>query len=573
MLEKLYKKKVIRSFLSLYSEKYWTQLVSHILEYGIILFKKKYTVSALSPEDICQIVEGLKKDEHIYDNIKTLKKTNNSKSSRQSSLSKGKGNSLSKGKGSFYGSTNRVRNGSSSVNSQSSNSAKKGINVDTHSKKNIHNIRKAQTPSRQRSTDMFKFKANAGSNNVNSSNSNNKYKTNFQSSSNSNSSKNIKTQSFVQQRPKSKTRTSKGVGSNEFLGHNTSNASSRKTILSMTQTSNLESNHNKNNTSIISAYSCYTTDINNNNNNNSGSNNMMTIKHKQGSNNAFHSTHVSTSINNNVDDNKLIHFNSSNSNNEYNKQPKLKAESKIKALIENDKKKYMQQQKYTNLSGTLKPLSTENSNIDIGEVNYVVTEKPIIDNLNTNTNPIKEDEYDEHHNINNNNINNSVKSKTTTYPIKNESSIISLEDKLNGLTMKLSKLNASINNNNSTLQNMQPLNNTSHQLMNTNNINNISNNNMIPSNNATSSYPSYLKSGINYRLDNLELNIGNTPLHTNQFINTTEGNNDEDYLGEDQIDLVGGSRTGMNIVEESNNGDNMEMRCYRKTQDDNNSNH
>ena len=473
MLEKLYKKKVIRSFLSLYSEKYWTQLVSHILEYGIILFKKKYTVSALSPEDICQIVESLKKDEHIYDNIKTLKKTNNSKSSRQSSLSKGKGNSLSKGKGSFYGSTNRVRNGSSSVNSQS-NSAKKGINGDTHSKKNIHNIRKAQTPSRQRSTDMFKFKANAGGNNVNSSNSNNnKYKTNFQSSSNSNSSKNIKTQSFVQQRPKSKTRTSKGVGSNEFLGHNTSNASSRKTILSMTQTSNLEGNHNKNNTSIISAYSCYTTDINNNNNNSNSNNNMMTIKHKQG-NNAFQSTtHVSTSTNNNnnnVDDNKLIHF--SNSNNDYNnKQPKLKAESKIKALIENDKKKYMQQQKYTNLSGTLKPLSTENSNIDIGEVNYVVTEKPIIDNLNTNTNPIKEDEYDEHHN---NNINNSLKSKTTTYPIKNESSIISLEDKLNGLTMKLSKLNASINNNNSTLQNMQPLNNTSHQLIN-------KNNNIIPS--------------------------------------------------------------------------------------------
>ena len=566
MLEKLYKKKVIRSFLSLYSEKYWTQLVSHILEYGIILFKKKYTVSALSPEDICQIVESLKKDEHIYDNIKTLKKTNNSKSSRQSSLSKGKGNSLSKGKGSFYGSTNRVRNGSSSVNSQS-NSAKKGINGDTHSKKNIHNIRKAQTPSRQRSTDMFKFKANAGGNNVNSSNSNsnnNKYKTNFQSSSNSNSSKNIKTQSFVQQRPKSKTRTSKGVGSNEFLGHNTSNASSRKTILSMTQTSNLEGNHNKNNTSIISAYSCYTTDINNNNNNSNSNNNMMTIKHKQG-NNAFQSTtHVSTSTNNNnnnVDDNKLIHF--SNSNNDYsNKQPKLKAESKIKALIENDKKKYMQQQKYTNLSGTLKPLSTENSNIDIGEVNYVVTEKPIIDNLNTNTNPIKEDEYDEHHN---NNINNSLKSKTTTYPIKNESSIISLEDKLNGLTMKLSKLNASINNNNSTLQNMQPLNNTSHQLIN-------NNNNIIPSS-ATLSYPSYLKSGINYRLDNLELNIGNTPLHTNQFINTTEGNNDEDYLGEDQIDLVGGSRTGMNIAEESNNGDNMEMRCYRRTQDDNNSNH
>ncbi len=40
-MEILYKKKVIRDFLSLYSESSWTQLVSHLLEYGIILFKKK----------------------------------------------------------------------------------------------------------------------------------------------------------------------------------------------------------------------------------------------------------------------------------------------------------------------------------------------------------------------------------------------------------------------------------------------------------------------------------------------------------------------------------------------------
>ena len=60
MMEILYKKKVIRDFLSLYSESSWTQLVSHILEYGIILFKKKFNVAALSPEDIYKIVENFK---------------------------------------------------------------------------------------------------------------------------------------------------------------------------------------------------------------------------------------------------------------------------------------------------------------------------------------------------------------------------------------------------------------------------------------------------------------------------------------------------------------------------------
>ena len=75
MMEILYKKKVIRDFLSLYNEKYWTQLVSHVLEYGIILFKKKYTISALAPDDIYQIVENFKKDENIYDKKPLKKKT------------------------------------------------------------------------------------------------------------------------------------------------------------------------------------------------------------------------------------------------------------------------------------------------------------------------------------------------------------------------------------------------------------------------------------------------------------------------------------------------------------------
>ena len=61
-MEILYKKKVIRDFLSLYNENTWIPLITHICEYGIILFKKKYAIASLNPQDKYRIIENLLKD-------------------------------------------------------------------------------------------------------------------------------------------------------------------------------------------------------------------------------------------------------------------------------------------------------------------------------------------------------------------------------------------------------------------------------------------------------------------------------------------------------------------------------
>jgi hypothetical protein len=89
MIEVLYKKKVIRDFLSLFTENYWKQLIGYILEYGIITFKKHHNVASLSPEDIFQIIDKMKKDDNLEE-----KKMSNIVKSR--SISKDKTNSLIK---------------------------------------------------------------------------------------------------------------------------------------------------------------------------------------------------------------------------------------------------------------------------------------------------------------------------------------------------------------------------------------------------------------------------------------------------------------------------------------------
>lgn len=67
----LYKKKIIRDFLSLFTENYWKQLIVSIVEYGIINFKKHHNIASLTPEEIIQVVESLKKDENLVDKKKS----------------------------------------------------------------------------------------------------------------------------------------------------------------------------------------------------------------------------------------------------------------------------------------------------------------------------------------------------------------------------------------------------------------------------------------------------------------------------------------------------------------------
>jgi N-methylhydantoinase A/oxoprolinase/acetone carboxylase beta subunit len=72
MIEEFYKKKVIRDFLSLFSETKWKELIFLCLEYGIILLKRNYNVASLSLDDLNNIMDDLKEEENkrIKQNLK-----------------------------------------------------------------------------------------------------------------------------------------------------------------------------------------------------------------------------------------------------------------------------------------------------------------------------------------------------------------------------------------------------------------------------------------------------------------------------------------------------------------------
>ena len=58
-MEEFYKKKIIRDFLSLFSQSKWKNLCVLCIEYGILQLKKNYQVSSLSMDDIEQFVDEL----------------------------------------------------------------------------------------------------------------------------------------------------------------------------------------------------------------------------------------------------------------------------------------------------------------------------------------------------------------------------------------------------------------------------------------------------------------------------------------------------------------------------------
>ena len=72
-MEEFYKKKIIRDFLTLFSESKWKNLCILCMEYGILMLKQKYQVSSLSMEDIEEFVNDLIEEE-TKKNQKNLKK-------------------------------------------------------------------------------------------------------------------------------------------------------------------------------------------------------------------------------------------------------------------------------------------------------------------------------------------------------------------------------------------------------------------------------------------------------------------------------------------------------------------
>lgn len=63
-MEEFYKKKIIRDFLSLFSQCKWKNLCILCMEYGILILKKNYQISSLSMDDIEQFVEDLQEEQN-----------------------------------------------------------------------------------------------------------------------------------------------------------------------------------------------------------------------------------------------------------------------------------------------------------------------------------------------------------------------------------------------------------------------------------------------------------------------------------------------------------------------------
>ena len=85
-MEEFYKKKIIRDFLSLFSESKWKNLSILLIEYAILTLRKNYQVSSLSLEDIEELVNDMIEEEE-RNKKKILKKINNNQNNNSNNKS------------------------------------------------------------------------------------------------------------------------------------------------------------------------------------------------------------------------------------------------------------------------------------------------------------------------------------------------------------------------------------------------------------------------------------------------------------------------------------------------------
>ena len=85
-MEEFYKKKIIRDFLSLFSESKWKNLSILLIEYAILTLRKNYQVSSLSSEDIEELVNDMIEEEE-RNKKKNLKKINNNQNNNSNNKS------------------------------------------------------------------------------------------------------------------------------------------------------------------------------------------------------------------------------------------------------------------------------------------------------------------------------------------------------------------------------------------------------------------------------------------------------------------------------------------------------
>ena len=536
MLANFCKVKIIRNFLSLYKENCWEKLICNMAEYGIILLKKKKNISSMSSEDIINFVEDFKRTEGL------LSPLNNIINHKINSHSKNKNSK----KNLFENSFNKSITSNYSTKSSKSSNKKRGFSVKTKSKSKQKFLKRNESFSFNKSdkkNKKYKNKSFLNKDNIKYNNNNYmriKIDSNRDYKNNNlipNKNENIEAQplkeSFASLSSKDAFTPNiiKKNMNNNFLSNQKLNNVNNNTK-KITKPKNPKKNLNSNNENY------YNTSINNTYNNINNNNNIKRKKKKK---------------------------------NVGGKSKTIKVESKIKDLIQKDKNNFINTggintNNFNDLNNNQVYALPMNAIDELGSLrsNNDIPTKTSSDSLRLNIggNKINNNFNNINNNINNNEINNiNINNNFNTNNNTNITTITSLEDKLNGLTLKLSKLNESINNNKKKLSaysNMDqfPMYNNTNDLNqdlnekegnspfiniglgntvlgNLNNLNDLENNNIK------------LNNGINKNigLKHIEFNnkFDHDDLDENKITNANNNNlnneNDEDYLGEEQINL------------------------------------
>ena len=517
MIANLCKVKIIRNFLSLYKEDCWEKLICNMIEYGIILLKKKKNISAMSSDDIINFVEDFKRTEGLLspiNNINNKKRTTskNKKISNNSFLDK-------------------------SITSNYSSKSTKSLN-----KKRNFSVKPKSKSKKQflKRNESFSYNKNV--------------KKNKKANKSFSGSENTKSKNYNYMRIK--------IGSDRELTNNNNYTFKKNENFGGPQA--LKDSFN----SLSSKDTFFTNKKNNNIHNNTSNkkdskksfqfNNSDNFKKNLNNNNDTYNntqyTHSNKNTKSNINNNNLNKNKSSNNKkkkkkmNNGAKTKTIKIESKIKDLIQKDKNNFI------NTGG-----ANNNNFNDINNNHVYALPMSAIDELGslrsnndipskTSNDSLRINFANKTNSINNTNIDNNLNNNNSI------STITSLEDKLNGLTLKLSKLNESINNNKKKLssysniekfsmytnidtkkdnnenENNSPFINIGLGNTELNNINNINNINEKEDNNMK------IYSGLNNHLGQIDYNNNN--FEENNILNNNINNeNDEDYLGEEQINL------------------------------------
>jgi len=134
MIELLYKKKIIRDFLSLFTENHWKQLISSLVEFGIINLKKQHKITSLTAEEIIQIVENLKQRENL---IEIKPKMTINKILNKNASQKGANTSESRSRSKSKKSDQKFHKNSAKKSATISKSKSPNINIRSNSNKKI----------------------------------------------------------------------------------------------------------------------------------------------------------------------------------------------------------------------------------------------------------------------------------------------------------------------------------------------------------------------------------------------------------------------------------------------------